>query len=443
MDLVDTTTDADYVVRFNDQPCPPSQDYWVFCEGSDWGDEEATVVCKDSLHSEFGLGSEMSLSQIYHLSLFFYTGYVGIEVPYRDVGFSYISCNGSESGLEDCQVGNLTTHNCTRAGAITCFNSEFLYNDKHTTIISFSIFTAPQIFLHSADTISDQFVDVLENESFSLCVILWGPIIDDLSVVVATNDSGLATGKEMVSPHKNSFSLSVSAYDDYRPLNQTITFEATDSLRTNKCIEIEIVDDSLAEDWEMFTVLLSTNSSAVNNTIRPYLDVFIKYNDGYSNESTEYDNEGEGTKAETGAIIAAVVVVLLLSVIVAVAIVCIIAFLKHKTGLLTTKSLRKASAVNHIYETNMTFRQVETEKHLDNPGYDPERNNSTATPQVDQSPEHHLVNPLYTVETGSSKPPHTYAVLETDGPEYAIPAAQSADAASAFTGKPVYDYVES
>ena len=49
--------------------------------------------------------------------------------------------------------------------------------------------------------------------------------------------------------------------------------------RSHQCLQIEIIDDSLAEDWEMFSVLLSTNSSAVNLT-RQVFNVFIEPNDG-------------------------------------------------------------------------------------------------------------------------------------------------------------------
>ena len=47
--------------------------------------------------------------------------------------------------------------------------------------------------------------------------------------------------------------------------------------RSHQCLQIEIIDDSLAEDWEMFSVLLSTNSSAVN-LIMHKLNVFIRPN---------------------------------------------------------------------------------------------------------------------------------------------------------------------
>ena len=66
---------------------------------------------------------------------------------------------------------------------------------------------------------------------------------------------------------------------DYRQLSHTLTFEPTNMTRSHKCLQIEIIDDSLAEDWEMFSVLLSTNSSAVNLT-RHEFNVFIEPNDG-------------------------------------------------------------------------------------------------------------------------------------------------------------------
>ena len=45
-------------------------------------------------------------------------------------------------------------------------------------------------------------------------------------------------------------------------------FEPSDDIRSQQqCLEIEIINDSLPEDWEMFTILLSTNNSAVNLTV--------------------------------------------------------------------------------------------------------------------------------------------------------------------------------
>ena len=48
--------------------------------------------------------------------------------------------------------------------------------------------------------------------------------------------------------------------------------------RSHQCLQIEIIDDSLSEEWEMFSVLLSTNSSAVNLTSYEF-DVFIEPQD--------------------------------------------------------------------------------------------------------------------------------------------------------------------
>ena len=67
---------------------------------------------------------------------------------------------------------------------------------------------------------------------------------------------------------------------DYHPLNQTIIFEPTDLMRSQlHCLEIEIIDDPLAEDYEMFSVLLSTNSSAVDLNLHQF-DIYIQPNDG-------------------------------------------------------------------------------------------------------------------------------------------------------------------
>ena len=46
-----------------------------------------------------------------------------------------------------------------------------------------------------------------------------------------------------------------------------------------QCLEIEIIDDLLPEDWEVFTLLLSTNNSAVNLTLHKMF-VYIDPNSG-------------------------------------------------------------------------------------------------------------------------------------------------------------------
>ena len=38
------------------------------------------------------------------------------------VGFSHVICTGNERGLEECIIGNLTSHSCTQVGIVQCFN---------------------------------------------------------------------------------------------------------------------------------------------------------------------------------------------------------------------------------------------------------------------------------------------------------------------------------
>ena len=56
-------------------------------------------------------------------------------------------------------------------------------------------------------------------------------------------------------------------------------FEPSNEILLQQCLEIEIINDSLPEDWEVFTLLLSTNNSAVNLTVHR-VDVYIQPNNG-------------------------------------------------------------------------------------------------------------------------------------------------------------------
>ncbi|CAI7997927.1 hypothetical protein GBAR_LOCUS2278, partial [Geodia barretti] len=67
-----------------------------------------------------------------------------------------------------------------------------------------------------------------------ISVIVWGPLSQPLHVLVETTDNGAAV-----------------ANFDYHPLQQTVTFEPTESLRSQQCLKIELIDDSLAEFWEI------------------------------------------------------------------------------------------------------------------------------------------------------------------------------------------------
>ena len=72
----------------------------------------------------------------------------------------------------------------------------------------------------------------------------------------------------------------ISADYDYRAATCTLVFKPSNEMRSQQqCLEIEIINDSLPEDWEVFTLLLSTNNSAVNLTVHR-VDVHIQPNNG-------------------------------------------------------------------------------------------------------------------------------------------------------------------
>ena len=50
---------------------------------------------------------------------------------------------------------------------------------------------------------------------------------------------------------------------------------------SQQCLEIEIINDSLPEDWEVLTLLLSTDNSEVD-LITHRVDVYIQPNNGIS-----------------------------------------------------------------------------------------------------------------------------------------------------------------
>ena len=77
--------------------------------------------------------------------------------------------------------------------------------------------------------------------------------------------------------------LSVHIYSadyDYKTTAHTLIFEPSNEMRSQQqCLEIEIINDSLPEDWEVFTLLLSTNNSEVD-LITHRVDVYIQPNNG-------------------------------------------------------------------------------------------------------------------------------------------------------------------
>ena len=72
-------------------------------------------------------------------------------------------------------------------------------------------------------------------------------------------------------------SFFTSADYDYKATASTLVFEPFNEIVSQQqCLEIEIINDSLPEDWEVFTLLLSTNNSALSvNLITRRVDVYI------------------------------------------------------------------------------------------------------------------------------------------------------------------------
>ena len=72
--------------------------------------------------------------------------------------------------------------------------------------------------------------------------------------------------------------MSINAANyDYIPVSYTLTFGP--SYQSEQCVEILVINDSLAEGWERLTVQLTTNSSAIE-LITPQFKIYIEPNDG-------------------------------------------------------------------------------------------------------------------------------------------------------------------
>ena len=69
----------------------------------------------------------------------FYPGYLKVNSSVSGVGYSYVNCSGSEEGLEECTIGNLTPHNCSEVALILqCLNGihrELEYICMHVYIV--------------------------------------------------------------------------------------------------------------------------------------------------------------------------------------------------------------------------------------------------------------------------------------------------------------------
>lgn len=57
--IIDEPLNGSIYIRYNEQPC--SRIFWYpFCEDSGWGDEEATVVCRELGYS-YGVSGETAI----------------------------------------------------------------------------------------------------------------------------------------------------------------------------------------------------------------------------------------------------------------------------------------------------------------------------------------------------------------------------------------------
>ena len=80
------------------------------------------------------------------------------------------------------------------------------------------------------------------------------------------------------------------AGDDYKITTPTLKFEPSNETISQQCLEIEIINDSLPEGWEVFTLLFSTNNPTVDLTTRRF-DVSIRSNDGRYQQRARNDSD--------------------------------------------------------------------------------------------------------------------------------------------------------
>ena len=143
--------------------------------------------------------------------------------------------------------------------------------------------------------------------------------------------------------------------------------------------------------------------------------------------------------------------VILLVIGIVVVLVIIVIILKYKT-----KHIGDAQELQHNnrYDPSEKFQGVgeRSGEHLDNPVYS-SAEGCKPLPQTAENLERLLMNPLYDIKMGTKdNQPNAYAVLESEGPEYAVPEAvpkPNTDSGATTAGpipeatvKHPYDYVE-
>ena len=122
-----------------------------------------------------------------------------------------------------------------------------------------------------------------EEGSVSVCLEVVGAdsLTDTVHINLTTTDitGGIyqsATSKEIFLQCSTLDWISDIGGIDYVSLSQTLTLGL--SVTSEQCVEIEILDDSLTESWEMFEVQLSTHSTALY-LVNWQVHIYISPND--------------------------------------------------------------------------------------------------------------------------------------------------------------------
>ena len=182
-------------------------------------------------------------------------------------------CEGNETRLSDCM---------TSTYSLTC----------HYALVN----CAPKIQVFVAQTSYDPkygyYFTVQEADgNIQVCLQTNRVVTEPLHVHVETTHTNItgnisqrpAIGRHVhgiFKPACNICLYSYSADYDYKATTHTLAFEPSNEMTSQKqCLEIEIINDSLPEDWEVFTLLLSNNNSAVNLTTKR-VDLHIQPNNG-------------------------------------------------------------------------------------------------------------------------------------------------------------------
>ena len=183
-------------------------------------------------------------------------------------------CAGHETRLSDCM---------TSTDSLTC----------HYALVNCVPETQVFVAQTSYDPEYGYYLTVQEADgNIQVCLQTNRVVTEPLHVHVETTHTNTtgnisphmpAIGRHVHSIFKPACNICLYSYSadyDYKTTTHTLTFEpSVERGSQQQCLEIEIINDSFPEDWEVFTLLLSTNNSAVNLTTKR-VDVRIQPNNG-------------------------------------------------------------------------------------------------------------------------------------------------------------------